>query len=77
MLSIATCGRTTIVISIPPNPEGETEQGGASGSIFRPNHWFHIHFQFEYIVLRAPSILHVSHMVSNTGKIGEMMEVTF
>jgi hypothetical protein len=75
MHGTATCGRTTMVLEIPPNPEGGNEPGGASGSIFLPNHWFHISFQFEYAVSRTPSIMHVSPSISNTGKFGEIIEV--
>ena len=74
-LGIATCGKTTMVIEIPSNPEGESEPGGVSGSIFLPDHLFHIYFQFEYVRSRTPSILHVSNAISYTGKFGEIIEV--
>jgi hypothetical protein len=74
MLGIATCGRASMMIEFPPNPEGNTKSG-VSGSLFVPDHLFQIEFRFDYVLSSSPTILHVSSTVSKTGQVDDIIEV--
>jgi hypothetical protein len=61
----STCGRCTLLIIIPPNPDGKNESGVVLGSIIGPtlesnSPYAHTNFTFEYNGSQFPTVLSFS-----------------